>query len=166
MKRISVILAMLLAVVIVPASAAPQTKAAESKRDEAELASFRLNMDKVNRYADATKAMVQYSKEHKEPENSDSTKTESDDSQTISGMVRRMERNPIMIKMIQSAGLTPRDYALTSLTLITVGMAVSFKRAGTVKEIPDSISPENASFVEQNYDRIESTMKGMNASQK
>jgi len=41
---------------------------------------------------------------------------------------------------IQSAGMTPREYALTSLTPITVGMVVSFKRAGTVKEIPSSIS--------------------------
>ena len=34
-------------------------------------------------------------------------------------------------------------------------MFVGMKKAGNIKEYPSSISPENAAFIEQNYDKLQ-----------
>jgi hypothetical protein len=43
-------------------------------------------------------------------------------------------------------------------TLMGATMAVGMKTQGQLKEIPPSVSPENAAFVEQNYDKINASM--------
>jgi hypothetical protein len=135
-----------------------QASAAEDK-DDREVAAFRLNMDKVNRFATASKGLVQYRKEHKDSDDSDQ------DSQTLDAMVSKMNAHPALVKIIQDARMTPREYALTTLTLVTTGIAVSMKKQGVLKEYPASVSRENAAFIEQNYAKIESLLKGLQESQ-
>ena len=139
-----------------------QGRAADDK-DEREVAAFRLDMAKVNRFAAASKSMVQYQKEHNEVKESEDS---DQNPQTLDAMVRKMNTHPAFVKIIQNAGMTPREYALTTLSLVTTGMAVSMKKQGALKEYPPSVSRENAAFVEQNYDKIEGLMKGLQESQK
>jgi len=50
--------------------------------------------------------------------------------------------------------------------LINSAAAVQMKKAGTIKEYPDSVLPENAAFVDKNYERIKKIFNSEDASDK
>jgi hypothetical protein len=76
------------------------------------------------------------------------------DRNTVSGSVAVIEKHPQVLRAIQGAGLSTREYVVMTYTLINTDMAVSMKKKGMIKEYPASISPANAAFVEQNFSRI------------
>jgi len=59
---------------------------------------------------------------------------------------------------INAAAIKPREFLIVTGALIGDFMAVGMKKSGTIKEYPASISPENAAFVEQNYDKLQSML--------
>lgn len=54
----------------------------------------------------------------------------------------------------REAGIQPREFMIVSIALITDVTAVAMKKAGTIEAFPPSISPENAAFVERNFDQL------------
>ena len=138
--------------------AAPQGKrgAQASDPDQAEMTSFRLTMDNLDKFATASKGLLKYQKEKQSLEDSMSNDA---DARTISGMVRTVEKYPALVSVIKSAGLSVRDYSVMSGTLVTSAMAVGMKKQGLIPQIPPTVSAENAAFVDKNYDKIEALMK-------
>jgi hypothetical protein len=51
-------------------------------------------------------------------------------------------------------------------TLINSAAAVQMKKAGTIKEYPNSVLPENAAFVDKNYERIKKIFNSEDTSDK
>ena len=69
---------------------------------------------------------------------------------TLSDMARRIDREPDLASAIRSAGLTSREYSMLTLTFFNAMFAHSMKKAGTIKELPADILPENLAFIQAN----------------
>ena len=136
--------------------------AASSNGDQEEIKNFRLNMARLEQYTAASKALAAYAKENPSVQESSQN---GQDAKTISDVVKRVEKYPGAVAAIQTAGLSPREFAVMGLTLFTVGMMVALKKQGNIKAIPATVLPENVAFFEQNYDKIESVVKAMQAAQ-
>ena len=81
---------------------------------------------------------------------------DSDNNQTIDQKVKYFDTNfPQATAVVHSSGLTTREYVLVSLAFLNDVMIVGMKKQGIIKEYPaNAITPENAAFVEQNFDRL------------
>lgn len=75
---------------------------------------------------------------------------EDEEPKTLSEMSRRIEREPDLASAIRTAGLTTREYSLLTLTFFNAMFAHGMKKAGTIKDLPADILPENAAFVQSN----------------
>jgi len=74
---------------------------------------------------------------------------------TISDSNGVIEKHPEVAAAIKGAGFsTTREYVVMSYALLNTFSNVKMKKMGYIKQIPASISAENAAFVEQNYDRV------------
>jgi hypothetical protein len=69
---------------------------------------------------------------------------------TLGDMARRIEREPDLANAIRSAGLTTREYSMLTLSFFNAMFAHNMKKAGTIKELPADILPENIAFIQSN----------------
>lgn len=79
---------------------------------------------------------------------------------TIDEMARRIESNPRFASAVKGAGLTPREFATLQLSLFQTFFAYGFLKAGTIKELPKDVSPDNVKFVEQHEAEIQALTSG------
>jgi hypothetical protein len=92
-----------------------------------------------------------------------SASNDSDDSPTLDDMAHKIASIPHMSEALKSAGLTPREFATFETAVSQAGFAAGFKKAGTLKELPPGVSPENVQFVldhETELQRIQEDMAG------
>jgi N-acetylglucosamine-6-phosphate deacetylase len=143
-----------------------QGEKAQVEAEKREVKNFVLTTDKLDQYGAAVTAM------HKVQKDNPTIKKQMDDedsrnpTNTIAGSVATIEKYPSIAKAIKDAGLSPRDFVVMTYTLINSAAAVQMKKAGTIKEYPDSVLPENASFVDKNYQRIKQIFNSEDASDK
>jgi hypothetical protein len=69
------------------------------------------------------------------------------DAQTLADMERKIAAMPHMPEALAKAGLTPREYAKFTLSLIQAGFLAGMKKAGQLKQAPPGVSMENVQFV-------------------
>jgi len=127
---------------------------AQVEAEKNEVKNFVLTADKLDKYGDAVKAIRKVQKDDpalKKQMDDDNSKNPSN---TIAGSVATIEKYPPVVNVLKSAGLAPRDFVVMTYTLINSAAAVHMKKVGAIKEYPDSVLPDNAAFVEKNYDRI------------
>jgi len=67
---------------------------------------------------------------------------------------KQIESCPAAVADLKAAGLTPREFLVLTGSLIGNVFAMEMKKQGQIKQYPDSVSPENAAFLDQNYDKI------------
>ncbi len=136
------------------AASQDEKSSAQVEAEKNEVKNFVLTSDKLDKYADAVKAIRKVQKDDpalKRQMDDDNSKNPSN---TIAGSVATIEKYPPVVNALKSAGLPPRDFVVMTYTLINSAAAVHMKRAGVMKEYPDSVLPDNVTFVEKNYDRI------------
>jgi len=152
-------LLLIAAVAMTAAWAAPQPKAArEPSPDQREITNFRLTTDNFNKYSNATAAMLKLTQSdavlRKQME-------EEQKGKTLDQGAAALGSHPSISATLHGAGLSPREYLVMTGAVIGSTMAVGMKKQGMIKEIPPSISPENAAFVEQNYEKVTALMQKM-----
>ena len=86
---------------------------------------------------------------------------DNDNSATVSDMARKLAAIPHMSEAFKSAGLTARDFALFETSLMQASLVAGFKKAGTLKEVPPGVSPENVQFVLDHEAEIQQVQKEM-----
>jgi|HubBroStandDraft_6_1064221.scaffolds.fasta_scaffold1180497_1 hypothetical protein len=138
--------------------AAPPRGNPPADADSKEYRSYHLTMENVGKFVAASKALVKLS--HDNPDLEKDMESQSD-ARTIQDAVRTTEKYPAVTAAIKSAGLTTRDFVVMTGTLMGAEMAVGMKKQGQIKQYPPSVSPENAAFVEQNWDRLNAMMKAV-----
>lgn len=144
-------------------SAAPGKQASgPSEADAREYKNYRLDMNTVNKYVTATKAILKLMSDN--PTLRKQLESQRDVS-TIDDAVKTTEKYPEVTAGIESAGLTTRDYVVISGTLTGAIMAVDMKKQGQLKSYPTTILPENIAFVEKNYQKLKAMMKTLQADQ-
>jgi hypothetical protein len=153
-RRLAALLALVLAAVI-PASAQSVLPANNSDPDLVEVRNYPLTMDKVEKLAAAVDALNQL--ETANPALKSKMDAEPADDQTIDAKVRSLDtRFPEAADVVHQNGLTSRDYIVVSLAFLNDVAFVSMRRQGTLHSYPPgSITPENAAFVESNYDKLQ-----------
>jgi hypothetical protein len=138
----------------VSAASQDEKSSARVEAEKHEVRNFVLTSDKLDKYAEAVKAIRKVQKDDpalKKQMDDDNSKNPSN---TIAGSVATIEKYPPVVNALKIAGLTPRDFVVMTYTLINAAAEVQMKKAGTIQQYPDSALPENVSFVEKNYDRI------------
>jgi hypothetical protein len=137
----------------IAAAAQTQDDKAAAEAEKKEVKNFVLTTDKLDKYDAAVKAV------HRVQKDNPTLKKQMDDDDS---------RNPsnTIAKAIKDAGLPPRDFVVMTYTLINSAAAVQMKKAGTIKEYPDSVLPENAAFVDKNYERIKKIFNSEDTSDK
>lgn len=145
-----------LAITAALAGAQSRSKLADTP-DMKEIRDYRLSLDVIQRYVTAvTKASADPGAkkclENSPPGNAP----------TLDAGEKILNSCPAAVAIIRSAGIKPREFLLITGALIGDVMAVGMKKQGAIKQYPASISPENAAFVEQNYDKIQAMIKPLN----
>jgi hypothetical protein len=86
---------------------------------------------------------------------------DNDDSKTVSDMARKLTAIPHMSEALKSAGLTAHEFALFETSLMQASLVASFKKAGTLKDMPPGVSQENVQFVLDHEAEIQQVQKEM-----
>ena len=155
MKKIAG-LALVLAFAGAPFAAAQQAsrhaQTSENDPDLKEMRDYRLSLDNIQKYVAAFKAL-----------SNDPTATCLKDNPP--GNAKTLAEGDKIIANcghatadIRGAGLKPHDFMVMSGALLGDVLAVQFKKQGTIKQYPDTISPENAAFLEQNFDKVQALL--------
>ena len=78
---------------------------------------------------------------------------------SLSEMEANIRKSPPIANALQSAGMSPREYATFMMAMIQASMVAGFKKAGMMKELPKDVNPENVKFIEEH----EAELKAMQA---
>jgi hypothetical protein len=146
----------LVAFLVVGVAAAAQTpdEKASAEEEKKDVKNFVLTADKLDKYEAAVKAVYKVQKDNPAVKKQMDDEDSQNPSITIAGSVALIEKYPPIANAIKGAGLTPHDFVVMTYTLINSAAAVQMKKVGTIKEYPDTVLPENISFVHKNYERI------------
>jgi hypothetical protein len=127
------------------------TSAAE-QADEAAIRDYVLTMPKLQAYAAASR---DFGGARKDPGlEAEAKRLEDNEKASILEKIKLVETScPHISAWIKQHGMTPRDFFLTPMTLMTVGIAEMAKQQGG--NPPDFISPANLQFYKQHKTEIE-----------
>jgi hypothetical protein len=145
-------MAMLLAAAFLGAS--PQPAKRTDSPDMKEIRDYRLTMDNIQKFVAAFKVI---SKD--EAVKKCEAANKAGDATTLDLGQKQLDSCPAAVADIASQGLKPREFLLLTANVMGDFIAVGMKRAGQIKEYPAAISPENAAFVEQNFDKLKSIIE-------
>jgi hypothetical protein len=120
--------------------------------DVKEIRDYRLNMDVIQQYMQSFKAISGDPAAKKCVDNNSPG-----NAATLDAGENLLNTCPSAVADLR-VGLKPREFLIVTAALIGDFMAVGMKKSGTIKEYPDSISPENAAFIEQNYAKLQSML--------
>jgi hypothetical protein len=83
--------------------------------------------------------------------------------QSLDAMARTVESSPLVTAAVKQAGLTPREFATLQLVLVQTMLAHGFVKAGTLKELPSEVNPENVTFIQEHEAEIQALGKELDA---
>ncbi len=135
------------------------TAAAQAARDNnpdlIEVRKYTLTMPKIENLAAATDAINKMVAA--DPSLKQKMDAEPDTNKTLDQKVRNIDTNfPQVAAVLHSHGLTTREYLLVTLAFINDVTFVGMKKQGMIKDYPpNSVTPENAAFVEANFDKLQ-----------
>jgi hypothetical protein len=145
----------LLATAAVMLGAVQPGKAAGGDPDAAEVYSYRLTMDKIQKAAPATDGINKYLAAN--PTVKSQMDGENDNGKTIDQQARILDtKYPQVAAIIKSNGLTTREDILVTRAFISGVIVVGMKKQEMIKDYPpNSVSPQNAAFLDQNFDKLQ-----------
>jgi hypothetical protein len=74
---------------------------------------------------------------------------------TIAGMARRIDTTPEAAAAVRAVGLSSREYATASLTLLHASLADAMLKQKLLKQVPPEVSKRNLEFVQAHAKEIE-----------
>ena len=140
---------------------AAASNARQHAADQKEVRDFRLTMDKLEKYETAAKAFTKLTQQDPGLKKQIEAETATGEDTTLDSVVKAFEKHPAVVTAIKDAGLSTHDYVVMTFTMNEVATEVGMKRSGAIKEYPASILPENAAFVDQNFDRVNDLLNSM-----
>ena len=134
--------------------------------DTRELQAFRLTDDLVEHYRSATVALLEYGKAHPSENKVDDDKDSKKGDVTLSDMAAGMSRAHFFVSILQSKGISPRQYVETMLILVGGYSAIAMQREGQMATVKPSpiISAANLDYIKRNYDHISTLLASTNGS--
>ncbi|MGD0964265.1 MAG: hypothetical protein ABSA57_10245 [Candidatus Acidiferrales bacterium] len=144
------------------AAITPKARAQATATDvnQKELHDYVLTMDKITKLASTQKDIDDLQKS--DPAMTKDMSSQDSNGKSIDQMAQGLAKYPPVIAILKRNGFGAREYIVATLTLIQVGTAVGFKKAGTYNEYPPQmlklVSQANLTFVEQHWDDITKAM--------
>ena len=138
----------MLSICLLAISAFAQPRKRADSPDLKEMRDYKLSLDAVQRYVGAIKTL------NADPAAAKCTNSPGN-APTLDEGEKLLNACAPAVAAVKAAGLKPREFLILTAALIGDMMAAGMKKQGTIKEYPASISPENAAFVEQNYDKLQ-----------
>jgi hypothetical protein len=134
--------------------------------DTRELQAFRLTDDLVEHYRSATVALMEYGKAHPSESEDDNDKDSKKGDVTLSDMVNVMSKAHFFASILQSKGISPRQYVETMLILVGGYSAIAMQREGQTATVRSSpvVSAANMDYIKRNYDHISTLLASTNGS--
>lgn len=136
-----------------PATASSTTGSAQGDEDLADVASYRLTMDKLDRYFAAQRNMALRMKAMSPAERAALEREDDGDDtdayQSLDDMARKIERNPVMGAAVREAGLSAREFST-----ITIAMVQSAMAAGVLQMRPNDNQDSLVREMKANMDNI------------
>jgi hypothetical protein len=132
-------------------AAAPAATVSQAPAEDADV---ELTMDKVEAWIAASKNLAA-------AEQADASLDSAMNASEEDGVqyAARLESTPKLRAAIEQAGMSARDYALVSESLVASLMAVGAVEAGALKEIPEGMNPKHIEFVRAHRAEIETMMQ-------
>ena len=128
---------------------------AKNAADMKEIRDYRLSMDNIQKYLNAFKILNADAAAKKCGDTSNNSAKTLDDSE------KALKTCSAAVADLAQAGVKPREFVVMTGALMGDFSLVSMKKAGQIKDYPPSISPENAAFLEQNFDKLQAMMSSM-----
>jgi len=133
------------------ADATPTAESAPSTTAE-----FELTMPGVERWMAANRGVAALVAS--EPALEDTTAMDADEG--TDAFVARLDAQPSVAAAIRSAGLSTRDYAMTTEAVVGALFAVGMLEAGAIKELPAELKDsQHVRFVQEHKDEITAMME-------
>ena len=130
--------------------------------DEAAIRRYTLTMPKVEAWIRASRDVAAAAQAKAKAMGDSVQDDDSDDDaggdESIDGMAARLARHPEVKRALEGAGLTPREFALVSLTLMQAMMADALLQKYPNAKHPDNLNPANLAFVKANRAQLEAKM--------
>ena len=159
------------------APAAAASSASGSSKGDADLADvtdYRLSMDKIDKYIAAQRNMAAKMKSMS-PAEREAVKARNESSNdanaSLDDMARKIEKEPVMNDAIRSAGLSAREFALITISMMQTAMASSVLKMRP-KDNQDSLvremkaNPDNIKFYRDNEAEITRRTQALQAEMK
>ena len=105
------------------AAAAPSA-AASTGDDLADVSAYELTMDRIDRYFAAQRALAVRIKDMS-PAEREAFDVASDADASLDDMARRYESSPTMVAALDEAGMSAREFALSTMAIVQSGMAAA-----------------------------------------
>ena len=137
--------------------AAPAPEPAAQDSEALDPGAIELTMPRVERWLAATAKIA--SLIQKDPSLEDVTAM--DASESMETYVARLEAHPGVVAAIESAGETPRDYAMTSAAVTAAMFAQGMLEAGAIKQLPEGMNQQHVDFIREHNDEIAAKMKAL-----
>jgi hypothetical protein len=160
-----------------PATTAAASSASGSSSGDADLAdvtNYRLSMDKIDKYIAAQRNMAAKMKSMS-PAEREAVKARNenrnDQNASLDDIARSIEREPVMNDAVRSAGLSAREFALITISMMQSAMASSVLQMRP-KDNQDSlvremkVNPDNIKFYREHEAEITRKTKELEAEMK
>lgn len=152
----------------------PAAATSQVESDLADITKYRLSMDKIDKYMAAQKnlaakaaSMTPAQRAAMEARNEGS----GDPNASLDDMAKRIESEPIMASAIKDAGLSPREFAMITISMMQTGMAAAVlkmrpndNKDSLIREM--KANPDNIKFYTENEAEITRKSKALEAEMK
>jgi hypothetical protein len=123
-----------------------------------ELAHYRLTLADFERFVRASHLIVQVTRAaprfRDAPLFTKEVTVFGDAAMTATALATRLENDPELAVELQTAKMTPREYAVFAIVLFAARMAHGFVSAGVLRGVPPGVPTDNVAFVDAHGARI------------
>lgn len=130
--------------------------------DVYELADYRLTPDAFERFVQATTALTAITDHDPAftyaPLFTKDVALSGDAVAEIKGLVARLENHPGLVAALNTAAITPREYAKFALTLIVAHLANGFLTSGVLPRVPAGAPTHNVEFIKAHEADVSATL--------
>lgn len=127
--------------------------------DDQRIASYRLSMDGVEKWAQAINNLQSIDENDPElqrwKERADAT------SGNLRDLEEGLEASPKIRRAIERAGISAEDFVLTQYALLQAAMVTGLQKGGINTKLPANVSEENVKFYRDNEARLNRLIEGL-----
>lgn len=141
-------------------SEAPAASAGEPTAND--VSNYKLDMDKMRKYVAAIKGFSALSASDSA---SASAMGSGSANESTAQMIARIEGNPVAVRVLRDAGLSPSDYVWITAAWLQAAMTQGILESSAEAKLPKGQNPQNVAFLKANKTELERMMRDAGMSQ-